>query len=368
MVANRLKELAGEKCQVTVVDRESNFSFGASWLHLMTGEKRLNEIVAGRERLKEKEIKFLKAEVSAIDCEKSKVQTSEGDLTYEYLIVALGAKLAPERIKGLPEAEYYHMYLPQEALRLQKALASFSGGKIALVIGSTPFKCPAAPYEAAMLIEWFLKKKELRGKSEIEVYTPEPFPLPVAGPEVGDKVIEILKEKQINYNSQMQVEEVKGDSKQVLFSNGQKADYDLLVLIPPHLCPEVVSRSGLTDESGWIPVNGKTLETRFQNVFALGDVASIKLPVGKPLPKAASFALGQAEVVAFNLAAQLLGVSTKVWEGNGECYLEMGGNQAAYGVGNFYARPGPVVNFQKPSEAYSRLKELWIQYWRSRLL
>lgn len=368
MVANRLKELCRDKCDITIIDRKSDFSFGLSWLKLMIGRRNQEEVTRSRENLNGKGIHFLEAEILSINCEKKIVKTSKTDLSYDYLVIALGAEFAPKNVGGLEDANPYHMYTPEDAIKLRDALSSFKGGKIAIVICSTPFKCPAAPYESAMLIDSYMKNKGIHKNVEIKVFTPEPFPMPTAGPEVGNAVIDILKSKGIIFHSNTKLSKVVGASTELIFENGLKEKYDLLIVIPPHTSPKVAKESGLTDDSGWVPVNIKTMETKYEKVFAIGDIAFIKLPSGKPLPKAATIAIGQAEVVANNIASQLLGIDIKNFDGVGECYVETGEDMAAYGIGNFYVTPLPIVDLQKPSKNFYRQKELWSEYWIRRLL
>jgi len=368
MAANRIKELCREKCSITVVDRKPDFSFGMSWLKIMIGSKNPEEIIRSREKLNDKGIYFLEAEIQNISCEEKVVKTSKTDLTYDCLVVALGAELAPKNVEGLEEAEYHHMYTLDDAIKLREALNSFSSGKVTIVICSTPFKCPAAPYEVAMLIDSYVKNKGIRKKTEIQVFTPEPFPMPTAGPDVGNALIDMLKAKEIKFHSNTKLIKVAGASRELIFENGRKENYDLLIAIPPHTSPRVVKDCGLTDDSGWIPANQKTMETKHKNVFAIGDISLIKLFAGKPLPKAAVFAMGQAEVVANNIASRILDIEAKNFDGVGECYVETGENMAAFGIGNFYATPLPTISLQKPSEDFYRLKELWGEYWLRRLL
>ncbi|HLC79725.1 MAG TPA: FAD/NAD(P)-binding oxidoreductase [archaeon] len=367
MAANRLKELCRDDCEVVVFDKEQNFSFGLSYLHVMVGKKKPNEVVRGREALKAKGIDFVKASVTLVDCENKLVKSSAGDYRFDYLIIAFGAELAPEKIKGLKESNYYTMYMLDSAMKLKEALNMFKGMKIAIVICSLPFKCPPAPYEAAMLIEDHLRdigKRDI----QIKVFTPEPFPMPVAGQSIGNRIIEMLNSRGIEFCGNHNLKEVRGDLNELVFENGFIEKYDMLIAIPPHSTPQVLRDCSLANENGWIPVNDKTMETKFENIFALGDCAQIILGIGKPLPKAASLAIRQAEVVASNIALQLLGTEAKSFDGVGECYLESGQNMASQGMGNFYAKPVPVVSLLGPSNEFYRLKEIWAEYWMRKLL
>ena len=365
--AGRLKELLGDKISITVIDKQRSFVMGFSLLRVMTGEKTEQEVTVPKEKVSQKGIKFINTEVNRIDVNNGIVRTDQGEFVYDYLVVALGAELAPEKIPGFESA--FHMYTLEDAKKLRDALSSFRGGSIRLVVSSTPFKCPPAPYEAAMLIDDHLRNKGLRDKSDIQIFTPEPQPMPIAGPEVGNTVVSMLNEKGIGFHSNTKVSLIDGSSKQIVFENSSREKYDLLIAIPPHTTPKVIRESGgLADASEWISVDPKNMQTKYDRVYAIGDVAAVKLPSGMMLPKAATFAFGQAEIVASNIASSVLGTETRNWDGFGECFIETGSGNAAYGSGSFYSSPKPVINLQIPSKELRERKDVWGNYWTKRLV
>jgi sulfide:quinone oxidoreductase len=365
--AGRLKELLGDKISITVIDKQRSFVMGFSLLRVMTGEKTEQEVTVPKEKVSQKGIKFINTEVNRIDVNNGIVRTDQGEFVYDYLVVALGAELAPEKIPGFESA--FHMYTLEDAKKLRDALSSFRGGSIRLVVSSTPFKCPPAPYEAAMLIDDHLRNKGLRDKSDIQIFTPEPQPMPIAGPEVGNMVVSMLNEKGIGFHSNTKVSLIDGSSKQIVFENGSREKYDLLIAIPPHTTPKVIRESGgLADASEWISVDPKNMQTKYDRVYAIGDVAAVKLPSGMMLPKAATFAFGQAEIVASNIASSVLGTEARNWDGFGECFIETGSGNAAYGSGSFYSSPKPVINLQIPSKELRERKDVWGNYWTKRLV
>jgi sulfide:quinone oxidoreductase len=365
--AGRLKELLGDKVSVTVIDKQTSFVMGFSLLRVMTGEKTEQEVTFPKEKISQKGIKFINTEVNGIDVKNGIVRTGQGEFAYDYLVIALGAELAPEKVSGFESA--FHMYTLEDAKKLRDALSSFRGGLIRLVVSSTPFKCPPAPYEAAMLIDDYLRSKGLRDKSDIQLFTPEPLPMPIAGPEVGNTVVSMLNEKGIGFHNNAKVSLIDGSSKQIIFDNGTREKYDLLIAIPPHTSPKVVRESGgLADASGWISVDPKNMQTKHDRVYAIGDVAAVKLPSGMMLPKAATFAFGQSEIVASNIASSVLGTETRSWDGFGECFIETGAGNAAYGSGSFYSSPKPVINLQIPSKELRERKDVWGNYWTKRLV
>jgi len=158
--------------------------------------------------------------------------------------------------------------------------------------------------------------------------------------------------------------------RQISFANGVSAEYDLLVYVPPHRAPAVVKESGLVSDSGWVAVDRGTFETAWPMVFAIGDVTSVPLSMGKPLPKAGVFAHAQAEVVAENLAATWSNnrAPSRRFDGHGKCFLETGGGRAGLGSGNFYGEPSPQVALHGPSIWWHWSKVLFERLWFRRWL
>jgi sulfide:quinone oxidoreductase len=307
-------------------------------------------------KLAAKGIDWVRGEVHTLDPVARTVRTSAGTLDADYLVVALGAERKPQALPGFAEAAL-NLYEAAGAQEIRSALAGFEGGRIVVLISRTPFSCPAAPYEAAFLIDDVLRKRGVRERAEIAVYTPENLPMPVAGPVIGAALVGMLEERGIEFRGEHIAMKIDHASRKVLFEIDETS-YDLLIGVPPHAAPQAARDSNLVDASGWIPVDQGTLETRHPGVFAIGDATAIRLPNGMFLPKAGVFADGQAHVVAEKIAAAS-GREGDVprFNGYGFCYIEVGGGMAAYGAGNFYGLPGPRVTLEQPSQRFRNEKE-----------
>jgi sulfide:quinone oxidoreductase len=289
------------------------------------------------------------AEIERIDPASRSVRAGGRDFPGDALIVALGADLAPESVPGLA-AGGHDLYSVGGATALRDALRALRGGRIVVLTAVPSYKCPAAPYEAAMLIEYDCRRRGVRGDLAIDLFAAEPGPMGVAGPAVSGAVRGLVEAKGIGYHPEHQVTAVDPAARRVAFANGVTAPYDLLAFVPPHRAPAVLQDSGLLGAAGWVEVDRRTMETRHRGVFAVGDVTTIPLAMGKPLPKAGVFAHGQAEVVARNLAAAWSGrAGRRRFDGWGECFVETGDGRAGFGAGNFYAEPTPQVTLRAPS-------------------
>jgi sulfide:quinone oxidoreductase len=234
-----------------------------------------------------------------------------------------------------------------------------------VVLTAAPaYKCPAAPYEVTMLIEAALRRRGLRGRTRLDLHAAEPGPMGVTGPEVSGAVRQMVERKDILYHPEHQVTGVDPATRRLTFANGTEAECDVLLYVPPHRAPPVVREAGLAPEGGWVGVDRRVFTTRFPGIFAIGDVTSVPLTMGKPLPKAGVFAHREAEVVAANLAAEWSGrPERQLFDGYGECFLETGDGRAGFGAGNFYAEPMPQVRLRGPGRWWHWGKVLFERRW-----
>src|SRR3972149_1627182 len=169
--ANELRRLLPDEHRVVLVEKNPRHAFAPSFLWLMTGDRRPEQISRDVQQLVREGVELLQAEARAIDLTGRRVETTAGPLTYDFLVVALGAELAPDSVPGLAESAQT-FYTFDGAAQLRTALRDFSGGKIAIVVAALPFKCPAAPYEGAMLIADLFQRRGLRDKVDLHLFTP----------------------------------------------------------------------------------------------------------------------------------------------------------------------------------------------------
>lgn len=373
-VAERLGALMPDDNRIVVVDRNDEQYLGVSFLGVMRGWHTPQEITISPTVLREREVYFIQSEVESIDTDAKRVQLagSPAQLGYDALVVALGAELAPQRIPGLAEAisseaggEYYTR---DGAARLNKMLERFESGRVAIVVASLPYKCPPAPYEAALLIDDLLREKGTRGISAIDVFTPEPAPIALGGPAVGEGVRNLLDARDITLHVSSQLESVDGSAGSLSFSGGTTAAYDLLIVVPPHIPPSVVRDSSL-GETGWVEVDRRSMRAPADGVWAIGDVTLLRLPNGMPMPKAAVFATGEAEAAARDIARSFdYEAPEPAFDGRGRCWFVTASGEAGYVEGDFLHEPDPLVTLNPPNDAnfHSLLEDerAWLDHWR----
>ena len=361
VVANRLCRGLAKGNEIVLVDKEKDHLFIPSLLWLMVGLRKKEQIQKSLLLLQRKGIRVLNALVEKIDFASRTVVTSTEHLSFDYLVIALGASTFPEKVPGFDEGAF-DLYNLSGAEKIRNAIAGFQGGRMTVLVSAVPFKCPAAPYEAALLLSSYFR--ETKREVDIEVITPEQLPMGVSGPEVGNMVVSLLQRSGIRFTPQRQVTEIHPKKREIAFQDGTSLSYDFLIGIPPHGAPPALKGSPVIGESGWVQVNPRTLETNIENVYALGDVTSIPLSMGKPLPKAGVFAHFQSEVVAHAIEAKMRGlIPKKEFEGKGSCFIELGGGRAGFASGDFYAVPRPVVHMKNPSRILHWKKLLFEKWW-----
>ncbi len=363
--ANTLRELLGPEHRVILVERRPGHLFAPSLLWLMVGDRRREQLTRDLAGMLRRGVELVHAEVTAIDPERKIIVAEDRELAYDALVVALGADLAPAAMPGY--ADVAHDFFDLDgAVRLAEALATFPGGRVVIAVSALPYKCPAAPYEAALLIEAALRRRGVRDRSEVAVFTPEPQPMPVAGPVLGGAVTQLLADRRIALHTSRPLATIDAARRELVFTDGAREPFDLLAAVPPHRPPEVVRRSPLANESGWIPVDPRTLRTRFPDVHAIGDVTTITLANGKPLPRAGVFAHGEAIAVAHQIGSSLGSGNPRSFDGKGYCWVELGDGRAAFAEGDFYATPAPTIRLRTPNVMWHVGKVLFERSWMGR--
>jgi sulfide:quinone oxidoreductase len=363
VTANELRRRLDPADRVVVIERERQHVFQPSLLWLMVGRRRREQIQRPLRELLAPRVELVEAEVSSIDPVARLVETTAGAFAGDALVIALGAEPDRDAIPGYREAAL-DFFSPEGAATCARALDTFRGGRVVVAVAALPYKCPAAPYEAALLLDDELRRRGLRERCEVDVYSPEPAPMPVAGPAMGAAVVSLLEARGISFHPGSRVERFEPATREVVLGDGSRAGYDLLAGIPPHRAPAAVRQSSLAGEAGWIPVDRATLETRDERVHAIGDVTTITLANGKPLPRAGVFAHGQGLVVARRIAATLASRRTAdAFDGGGYCWVETGAGRAAFATGEFFAEPDPTLALRAPGRSWHAGKVLFERSW-----
>jgi sulfide:quinone oxidoreductase len=347
--ATTLSEALGDAVDVTLIDKDDSFVFGFSKLDVMFGRERPEEVRLPYRNIAKPGVRFVQETVTAIDPEARRVSTDQGVHEADFLIVALGADYDMDATPGLAEGGN-EFYTVAGAERLRAVIPEFTQGKAVIGVCGAPFKCPPAPSEAALLLHDNLLARGIRDACEISFVIPFGTPVPPS-PETSAALVEAFAERDIDFVPNRRVAALDPERRVVVLDDDSEMPFDLFLGVPKHRAPDVILASGMA-EDGYIPVESRTLRTRFANVFALGDVATVGVP------KAGVFAERAGRAVAESLAASIRnGEQPEGYDGLGSCYIEFGAGQVGRVDVDFLSGPKPTGAYQEPSVALAAEKE-----------
>jgi sulfide:quinone oxidoreductase len=340
-LASSLDAALGTDVEVTLVDKADGFVFGFSKLDVMFGRVSAEHVVHRYADLAPPGVTFVDTTVRSIDPVARRVETDAGPLEGDVLVVALGADLHPEDTPGLVEAGH-EFYTVAGAFAARDVLEAFDGGNVVVAVTSTPFKCPPAPSETALLVHEHLAARGLFDRSTVSLVMPLGAPIPPS-PAASKVLLAEFAERGISWHPGALVRSLDPDRHVATLADGAELPFDLFLGVPAHRAPRVVLDSGLA-EDGWIPVDSLTLRTSYDDVYAVGDVTSVGTP------KAGVYAEGQAAVVAAQLIARARGGSDPTtYDGRGTCYLEFGAGRVGKVEVTFLTGEAPHGALEGPS-------------------
>jgi len=336
-----LSESIGDNLDLTLIDQSDTFFFGFSKLDVMFGHKKADAVKIPYSSIVKPGVKFRKETILAIDPESKVVTTQNGTYEADVLVVALGANYDMAATPGL--AEYGNEYYSFEgSSKLRDIIPNFKKGHAVVGVCGAPFKCPPAPSEGALMLHDYLVSAGVRDACSISLVIPYGSPIPPS-PDSSKALIKAFEERSIRFIPQHKVASLR--DKTVVLDDGTELPFDLFLGIPKHVAPDVVLQSGLAVD-GWIPVSRQNLMTRFDNVYAIGDVTSVGTP------KAGVFAEGAAKIAAASITANYKGKENQAaYTGAGSCYIEFGKGEVARVDVDFFSGPKPFGIHHDASEA-----------------
>jgi sulfide:quinone oxidoreductase len=347
-LTTRLSDALGEDVDIVLIDQADGFVFGFSKLDVMFGRTTADAVQHPYREMVKPGVRFVQATIRAIDPAQRRVETDAGTFDADVLVVALGADLEPAATPGLVEVGT-EFYTVAGAFAARDVLDEFGGGRVIVGVTSTPFKCPPAPSETALLVHEFLVARGLREESEVSLVMPLGAPIPPS-PEASKALLAAFEQRGIGWFPDRLVRRLDPQRRVAVLADGDEMPFDLFLGVPAHRAPDVVRASGMCVD-GWIPVDAQTLETAYPDVYALGDVTSVGTP------KAGVFAEGQAAVVADRLIARHRRADpAATYGGSGICYLEFGDERVARVEVTFRSGERPNGRFDDASEIYQAEK------------
>jgi len=355
--ANELRDNIPQDVRITIIDRKDWFMMDLVKLWIINGTREFELSKRPLESVTKKGIEFVNEDVMKIDPVGKFVRTKYRQFHYDFLIISLGVELAPEKIPGLKENSFI-LYDINDVPKIRDTIRQVKSGKIAMAITGLPYKCPPAPFEAALLIRSILEETGASDSVTMDFYSPTPITLPAGGPQVSEDILQILKSKKIEFHGNHKTISV--EPNKIKFENSETS-FDILITVPPHKVPSVVIESGFAENGKFVEVD-KTCKTKYERVYAIGDVNQIMVTDKIAVPKAGIFAESEGVTVARNIISQIQNeLEHAVFDGKGGCFLETGKGTAGYLQVDMFATPDPLTQLKSPSTEYFSEKEKFEQ-------
>ncbi len=362
MAANKLRPRLGDNWDITIVDQNDTHYYQPGFLFIPFGIYNASDVVKPKIDFIPPGVNYVVGEIDLIDGDNNTVSLTDGTtLEYDYLIIASGAHIRPDETPGLESDEYgktvHDFYTLEGAMNLAEALRFWEGGRLVVNIIEMPIKCPVAPLEFSFLADSHFHERGMRDDVELIYVTPldAAFTKPVAAQHLGN----ILEEKNISLETDFYLERVDTDDKKLVSYDEREIEYDMLVTIPLNMGAEFIARSGLGNESNFVPVdNGNFLSKDFDNIFALGDAADL------PTSKAGSVAHFAMEVFTENFLRYVEGLPMlEEFDGHANCFIESGHGKGLLIDFNYDTEPLPGKYPLPGIGPFTLLKETEMNHW-----
>jgi sulfide:quinone oxidoreductase len=302
VAAERLAAQLGDEHQITLVSRSRQFVFYPALVRLAFGKCDIKDVSFDlRRAMLDRRVNFIEAEVARVDPHERKVTIAhgefEGNLNYDYLVFALGRRLATERISGFYE-HAHHLLNLDKAIKFGKALGDFHEGRA--VIGQCAgTRLPVPVYETALALAALMEERGERERVQITVVSPSDLASEFGDRDAAAAIEKALAARQIEFVSDFPVEVVTRNS--VATGNGRTINHDLLMLLPPFRGSSAASYAGITNSESYINVDPTMRVTGRERIYAVGDCVNFAGP------KMGHMATRQAEVAARNLSSEING-------------------------------------------------------------
>jgi sulfide:quinone oxidoreductase len=355
MMANHLnKKLNRDEWEINIIDEREKHYYQPGYLFLPFDIYEPQDIVKPIQKFIPKRVHLIHDKIKKISAEENIIFLSNGNfLNYDILIVATGARIAPEEVQGMNGDEWqrsvFDFYTFEGALALRNKLRDWHGGKLVVHITEMPIKCPVAPLEFAFLADSYFKHKKIRDKVDITYVTP--LSGAFTKPKSTAALNHLLEEKNIALESDFAIAEVDNENKKIIDWGGREIPFDLLVTVPTNKGDDVIERSGLGDDLNYVPTNKGSLQSlAHKNIFVIGDATNI------PASKAGSVAHFEAEVLTENILRFIKGFPLKEdFDGHANCFIETGNKRALLIDFNYTHEP---VEGEFPFSKFGPLKLL----------
>lgn len=358
MTAEHLTKVLGSNSghHITLVAPNDKFTFYPALVRLAFGDCTADDITFDlHEKLNELNVRFVHGEVIKLNTNLKRVKVTgddfDGEISYDFLVIAMGRRLATEKVRGFFE-HAHHLLGTKAAHKFGDAVDKFEKGKIVVGLAPEAF-LPVPVCETAFSLARKFEGKVESGEISINVVFPESIKEAFGGADLHEKLEKALKKHRIKVTTDFAVKEI---TKEAIISDKDKSiGYDLLMLVPPFRGQSMLGKHGFTDELDFIKVDNFMRVQDLDKTYAVGDIAAF------PGPKLAFMAIRQAQVAAENIVSEIHGGNPqKLYYHDIALIVDAGGEDAIflhYGVWD------ETLYGLKMGKMWSRMKNEHNQLW-----
>ncbi|MGN6636189.1 MAG: NAD(P)/FAD-dependent oxidoreductase [Oryzihumus sp.] len=274
MVAHRLRRrLDPATWAVTVIDRDDQHAYRPGFPLVAFGTWPPSAVLRSRHAFLPDGVDLVLAEARQVDADASVVLLADGRrIAYDHLVIATGAVPRPDLVPGMTGRLWHRSVFDVSSLEgataLWEAQPTLRQGRLVVHLAELPVTAPSTALELTLLADAWLRRRGLRDGVELVHASPLPEPSAGAGGLLGRHGVVV--------EAGFRVERLDGDRRALVGHDGRELAFDLLVTVPPHRGAGVVTRSGLGDELGYLPVDRHTLQsTAFPSVYGVGDATDL---------------------------------------------------------------------------------------------
>ena len=371
-VASRLNSLKSS-LKISIIEPSDKALYQAAWTLVGAGAYNKSNTIKQMSEVMPKYVNWIKSYAKTFSPEQNLVKTSDGDYTYDYLVVCPGLKLNFNGIEGLTESlgknNVCTNYEADMAEYTWECLKNLKGGNLLFTEPPMPIKCAGAPQKIAYLAADHLKKKGVLKDSNVEFLCAKPVIFGV--PHFQGPLNEICDSYGITRSFQHNLKAVNGEAKEAVFVQSDKdgntkeviKKFDFIHVTPPQTSPDFIKDSPLADAGGWVDVdhkNGTLKHTKFENIYSLGDV------MNAPNAKTGAAVRKQAPIVAHNIIKDINKSSEeyRLYDGYGACPLTVAYGKVMLAEFCYGGKVTPSLPFDptKPSSLYWQMKSKLFPY------
>src|SRR5215207_6874743 len=303
-----LKHELQDGVDITVLSKSDQFQFNPSFIWIPFGRRKVNDVVFPvAKTFTSHDVMFLHGEATTIDPTAQQVQTTQGALGFDYLVIATGYRNDFQVVPGLgPGGNAYSITSLEGAVDAAEGWARLLNDPGPVVVAATQgAACFGAAYEFVFNATYQLRKQKL--KVPVAYVSAEPFPghFGIGGLPGGEKLLGMFFRRQ-GIDGIFDVETKEVAPGEIVLADGRTVPFKYAMVVPPFVGADVAKRSGLGNAKGFIEVKDTYQTLTHPNVYAVGIATAVDAPwqsanaVG--VPKTGFPAETMARVAADNIA------------------------------------------------------------------